>query len=185
MADEQENIDAGVDDDVAVQSPSGGKKGFINPFIIKVLTGVLVFIVLVVMMFIVSIIVMQTGRQSTGGASRPVVEDVREQKKEHLEYFELEDPFRQQLRDGTMIQLQLAIGFTAGDKKIQAELTQNQPEVRDIIIKSLSRLKSDYFQNENPLDKLEEDLIKQINKILNSGRVQRIFFLEYTLMGVN
>jgi flagellar basal body-associated protein FliL len=33
------------------------------------------------------------------------------------------------------------------------------------------------------LSKLEDDLVKQINRMLNEGEIEGIFFQEYTLMG--
>ena len=111
--------------------------------------------------------------------------DVTRPKTEHLEYIALEDPFRQQLLDGKMIQLKITLGYRAGDKKLQQEISQIKPEIRDIIIKHLSHLKSDYFVDEtsgSALEKLEEDFLKQINRILNTGKVDRILFQEYTLM---
>jgi len=63
-------------------------------------------------------------------------------------------------------------------------LSQIKPEIRDIIIKHLSRLKSDYFVDKEgaSLDKLEEDILKQVNRIVNDGKIDRMLFQEYTLM---
>ena len=44
--------------------------------------------------------------------------DVARPKTIHLEYLELEAPFRQQLLDGKMIQLKITLGYRAKDKKL-------------------------------------------------------------------
>lgn len=101
-----------------------------------------------------------------------------------LEYMELEEPFRQKLLDGKMIQLKVTLGYDAQNKKLQQELTLVKSEIRDIIIKHLSHLSSDYFKDgtDNSMEKLEQDFLKQINRILNNGRVERVLFNEFTLM---
>ena len=168
MSDEKsDNLDMEQSDDGGVSS--GSKKGsFLNPFIIKVLSGVAAIIGIVVLVVIVSLLTIRCSSGGTGGAGRPDdgIVDIRRQKVTHPETLPLDKPFRQQLKDGKMIQL-----------------TQNIPQIRDIIIKTLSRLDSDYFKDEDSLDKLQEDLLKQLNRMLNDGEVERIFFKEYTLMG--
>ncbi|HBD94202.1 MAG: hypothetical protein A2015_14190 [Spirochaetes bacterium GWF1_31_7] len=185
MSDEKsDNLDMEQSDDGGVSS--GSKKGsFLNPFIIKVLSGVAAIIGIVVLVVIVSLLTIRCSSGGTGGAGRPDdgIVDIRRQKVTHPETLPLDKPFRQQLKDGKMIQLDIALGFKPKNKKLQAELTQNIPQIRDIIIKTLSRLDSDYFKDEDSLDKLQEDLLKQLNRMLNDGEVERIFFKEYTLMG--
>ena len=51
------------------------------------------------------------------------------------------------------------------------------------VIKTLSKLEANYFSDVDPLSKLEDDLVKQINRMLNEGEIEGIFFQEYTLMG--
>ena len=95
----------------------------------------------------------------------------------------MDTPFRQQLRDGKMIQVDIALAYAEKNKKLQTELTQNKAQIRDIVIKTLSKLEANYFSDVDPLSKLEDDLVKQINRMLNEGEIEGIFFQEYTLMG--
>ncbi len=173
-------------DEEVEESSSGqsSKKGgpLLSPFILKILMIVVAVIAVVVISAIVSILILNTAKPGAGGADAPSTGDIARVDTEHFEYLKFEDAFRQQLIDGRMIQLKIALGFKPKDKKLQTELTQIQPELRDIIIKHLSRLKSDYFMQETALDNLQEDLLKQINRIVNSGKVERIYFQEYTLM---
>lgn len=158
------------------------KKGFsLSPFIVKLLSLVAA-VIGVIIVSVLTVLIMTRCAIPSGGASAPDSDIPKRIKKLHLEYLKIEEPFRQQLIDGRMIQLKLSLGYKAKDKKVQQELTQVIPEIRDIIIKHLSRIKSEYFQDEHALDRLEEDLLKQINRILNEGKVEKIFFQEYTLM---
>ena len=158
------------------------KKGaLLSPFIIKILS-IVASVIGIIIICILVFIVMSRCTIQTGASNIPQVETITRVKRDHHEYLKIEDPFRQQLIDGKMIQLKLSLGYKARDKKIQQELSQIIPEIRDIIIKHLSRLRSEYFADESALDRLEEDLLKQINRILNKGKVERIYFLEYTLM---
>lgn len=184
MSDEKNDLDMEQGDE-GVSSSSGKKGNFLNPFIIKMLSGVAVVIGIVILVVIVSLLTIRCSGGGTGGAGRPDdgVVDIRRQRVIHPETLSLDKPFRQQLRDGTMIQLNISLGFRPNNKKLQMELTQNIPQVRDIIIKTLARLDSDYFKDPDALGKLQEDLIKQLNRMLNDGEIERIFFEEYTLMG--
>ena len=183
MGDEKKKNIATIEEEQEEESiAQPQKKGtFLSPFIIKILSLV-AGVIGVIIISVLTVLIMTRCAIPSGGATGPDTETPKRIKKIHLEYLKIDDPFRQQLIDGRMIQLKLSLGYKSKDKKVQQELTQVIPEIRDIIIKHLSRLKSDYFQNEHALDRLEEDLLKQINRILNEGKVEKIFFLEYTLM---
>lgn len=183
MSDEQDNIN--LDDAVDEGAQESVRKGkFLSPFIIRLLTIAAAVIFGIILMVIISMITVRCAASGSTQAG-PVPysdEGIKPARIEHLEYLQIEDPFRQRLIDGKMIQLKLSLGYKAGNKKIQQELTQIIPEIRDIIIKHLSHLKSEDFASDNALDELEEAFIKQVNRIINNGKVERIFFQEYTLM---
>ncbi len=186
MSDEQNVEDSGLDlEDQSQEQPR--KKGpLLSPLIVRIL----MIVALLITMIFISIIVVIIGLSvSKGRDIRTMPEewgkDVTRGKVVHLEYISLDQPFRQQLLDGKMIQLKISLGYSAGNKKLQQEISQIIPEIRDIIIKHLSHLKSDYFVDEtsgSSLERLEEDFLKQINRNLNEGKVERILFQEYTLM---
>ncbi|HOJ63114.1 MAG TPA: flagellar basal body-associated FliL family protein [Spirochaetota bacterium] len=182
MADNKKNINTIEEEEEQEGAAQPQKKGaFLSPFLVKILSLVAAGIG-VIIISVLTVLIMTRCAIPSGGATSPDTDVPKREKRIHLEYLKIDDPFRQQLIDGRMIQLKLSLGYKAKDKKVQQELTQVIPEIRDIIIKHLSRLKSDYFQDEHALDRLEEDLLKQINRILNEGKVEKIFFLEYTLM---
>lgn len=184
MSDEQNAAESelGFDEGVEAQSKKGS---FLSPLIIRILliTALLIVIVLIaVIVFMIGSSIVKTGPSQI----RTDVwdEGVFRKKVVHLDYLVLEEPFRQQLLDEKMIQLKITLGYKANDKKLQQEISKIKPEIRDIVIKHLSHLKSDDFVDEtgSSLEKLEEDFLKQINRILNNGKVERILFQEYTLM---
>lgn len=157
------------------------KKGLsVSPFLIKILAIVAAVIGVIVICVVVVIIMMKVVQPA--GGSVPQGDQITTVKRVHHEYLKIDDAFRQQLMDGKMIQLKINLGYKAGDKKTQQELSQIIPEIRDIVIKHLGRLKGEYFNDENALERLEDDLLKQINRVLNSGKVEKIYFQEYTLM---
>jgi|GEM_PF-1349574 len=184
MSDEQNVEEDGFDLEETTEAPR--KKGsFLSPLIIRILMifgAVIVFVFIAIFVYIIG----ETITRSRDVRTMPDewTTDVRRPKTVHLEYMVLDDPFRQQLLDGKMIQLKITLGYRAKDKKLQQEISKIKPEIRDIVIKHLSHLKSDYFVDESgsSLEKLEEDFLKQINRILNNGKIERILFQEYTLM---
>ncbi len=188
MSDDQNIQDDDLDIDESSEEAKPQRKGaFLSPLIIRIL---IIFAAVLSMIF-VAVIVFIIGSQIIKVRSPDVRPDAWDEqilktKREQLEYMEIPDPFRQQLQDGKMIQLKITLGYKSKDRALQQELSQIKPEIRDIIIKHLSHLKSTDFADidsgGSALEKLEEDFLKQINRILNSGKVERILFQEYTLM---
>ena len=176
------NIDGG-EGEGQPQGQAQKKGGFLSPFLIKILS-IIALIILIIVISVITVMVVVNFMKPQSGTALPGEEGQTLVKEEHLATQKFEDPFRQQLLDGKMLQMKIAIGFKAKDKRLQAELSELVPEMRDIIIKYLSRLSSDYFAdpNESSLDRLEAELLKQINRIVLEGKVERIYFMEFTLM---
>ncbi len=174
---------AEYEENEGAEEQQSSKKGFsVSPFLIKIL-GIVAAVIAVIIICVIVVIVMNNVMVQKGGnVTVSPGESITRVKREHHEYLKIDEAFRQQLIDGKMIQVKISLGYKAGDKKTQQELSQIIPEIRDIVIKHLGRLKGEYFNDENALDKLEEDLLKQINRVLNSGKVEKIYFQEYTLM---
>ncbi|MBO5288221.1 MAG: flagellar basal body-associated FliL family protein [Spirochaetales bacterium] len=183
MSDEKDDNLNNMDD-----TDGGGmesKKRGLNPFIIKILSGVAGIVLLITLVVVVCLLVVKCSTTGTGGTGTPDngLTDIRKPHVEHPAILAMDTPFRQQLRDGKMIQVDIALAYAEKNKKLQTELTQNKAQIRDIVIKTLSKLEANYFSDVDPLSKLEDDLIKQINRMLNEGEIEGIFFQEYTLMG--
>ena len=174
---------AEYEENEGAEEQQSSKKGFsVSPFLVKIL-GIVAAVIAVIIICVIVVIVMNNVMVQKGGnVTVSPGESITRVKREHHEYLKIDEAFRQQLIDGKMIQVKISLGYKAGDKKTQQELSQIIPEIRDIVIKHLGRLKGEYFNDENALDKLEEDLLKQINRVLNSGKVEKIYFQEYTLM---
>jgi flagellar FliL protein len=181
---DQENI---VEEELDLEESSElpQKKGpFLSPLIIRLL--LIIAAIIVVILIAVIVFIVGSKLASPIGITRfdELGDEIHRPKTMHLEYIVLDDPFRQQLLDGKMIQLKINLGYKAKDKKLQQEISSVIPEIRDIIIKQLSRMRSDDFTDASgtSLEKLEEDFLKQINRILNNGKIERILFQEFTLM---
>jgi flagellar basal body-associated protein FliL len=188
MADDQQNMpgdeDLGMQESSTQETPQ--KKGpLLSPLIVRIL---LFFALVILIVLISTVVVMVFGKVAQPQAAKSYPdewsEDIKRPKAIHLAYLPLDDPFRQQLLDQRLIQIKIILGYKAEDKILGQELSAIKPEIRDIVIKHLSTLKSDYFSDQSgtSLERLEEDLLKQINRILNSGKVDRILFQDYNLM---
>jgi len=183
MADEEKkDINVDEEDGESTAAAPQKKGGFLSPFLVRILTIAASVIGMVIIATVVAIVVVGAGKQSSGGAGAPEVEGVKRHEVEHFEHLKIESAFRQQLSDGKMIQLKIALGFKGKDKRLIAELGEITPEIRDIVIRQLTKLNSEYFAEETGLEKLEEDLLKQINRVVNNGKIEKIYFEEYTLM---
>lgn len=183
MSDQENIVEEELDLEESTEVPQ--KKGpFLSPLIVRILLIISALIVVALIAIIVFIVGSKIATPVGITRLDEWGEEISRPKTMHLEYIVLEDPFRQQLLDGKMIQLKINLGYKAQDKKLQQEITAVIPEIRDIIIKQLSRMRSDEFTDASgtSLEKLEDSFLKQINRILNNGKVERIFFQEFTLM---
>jgi flagellar protein FliL len=184
MSDEEkkESLVEGEEGEESTSQPQK-KGGFLSPFLIRILSIIVAVVGIIILFFVLLLIMLPIMLKSNnGGTSAPNVEGIKKVAVEHLQYLPFEDAFTQQLSDGKMLKLKISLGYKSGDKRLQAELTEIVPEMRDIVIKQLSRLNSEYFTDEAALDNLQEDLLKQINRIVNNGKVERILFQEFTIM---
>ena len=183
MADEEKDeVESDIGGQEEVVAGPSKKGGLLSPLIVKILSIVASLIAMLIISFVVSMIVSRAIKPSGPAVSE--IDGIGRQPVVHLEYMDLDTTFRQQLLDGKMIQLKVVLGYKSGEKKLQTELSQIKPELRDIVIRHLSRLKSEDFVDQEgaSLDKLERDILTQINRIINEGKVEKIFFQEYTLM---
>jgi flagellar basal body-associated protein FliL len=118
MSDEKDDLN-NMDD-----ADGGGmeaKKKGLNPFIIKVLSGVAGIVLLITLVVVVCLLVVKCSSTGTGGAGTPDngLTDIRKPHVEHPAILAMDTPFRQQLRDGKMIQVDIALAYAEKNKKLQ------------------------------------------------------------------
>jgi hypothetical protein len=107
---------------------------------------------------------------------------------EKLTYYEFKDSITQELLDGNSIQFKIVLGYKCEDIELRQQIYEEFDDKKnDIIIISknyLSTKNTKFIRAEtgSSLDKIEKNLIKLINPILQKGKIKRILFQQYNLL---
>lgn len=78
------------------------------------------------------------------------------------------------------IKVKVNIGYDEKNKKLEEELTIKQTVIRDAIIFHFTNLKSEDVKNQDEVE-MKEELMISINNTLEEGKIEGIYFDEYTV----
>ncbi len=108
-----------------------------------------------------------------------------EEKKEKVEkpaqtFFITLDPIIVNLLDPTGKRyLQIQISLEVGDKKLEDELKEKQPIIKDTIISVLGEKTVDDVLAPNAKEEIKKELLEKINQALGEDVVLHIYILQY------
>ncbi|WP_139368082.1 flagellar basal body-associated protein FliL [Priestia abyssalis] len=71
--------------------------------------------------------------------------------------------------------IRIAFSIQTDSKKAKEELEMRDFQVRDIIVKDLSDMKAEQFKGRQGLSELEERLKVKINKLMQEGKVVKVY----------
>lgn len=71
--------------------------------------------------------------------------------------------------------IRIAFSVQTDSKEAKEELEMRDFQVRDIIVKDLSDMKAEQFQGREGLSELEERLKVKINKLMQEGKVVKVY----------
>jgi len=77
--------------------------------------------------------------------------------------------------------LRVKIGLEVSDPVVEAELEERQPEIRDLVITSLSGRKVDQLISVQGKDQLKEELKNRINNRLQEGELMNVYFSDFVV----
>ena len=161
--------DLNDDDDDVVTSPKKNKKGLIKWALIS-----LGIVLLVGLSVGTSIYVMKSMMNTPADKSAEKAKDAKpkEGKAKNKEpkvaiYYKFDPPFVVNIQgQGGSRFLQLSIEAMSYDQSVSAEIDQNMPVIRNNILLLLSDLTYDHVATMEGKQKLREDILKEIQKVL-------------------
>lgn len=77
--------------------------------------------------------------------------------------------------------LAISIAFEAKSTSVENELEDKKVVVKDAVLALLSEHTVEELSDPDQRDELKEGLLKETNRILNSGTVDRLYFTEFVL----
>lgn len=77
--------------------------------------------------------------------------------------------------------LAVSIAFEAGEASVETELKNKKVVVKDAVLRLLSERTVDELSDPERRDDLKAALLKETNRILTNGTVDRLYFTEFVL----
>lgn len=75
----------------------------------------------------------------------------------------------------TYIKAKIFLAYT--DKKVEKELTEKMPQIRDIVITTIRNKKSTEFEG-NKLDAVRKEITGKVNTLLTTGKITNVYFYD-------
>lgn len=181
MADEERFLEEDVAGTEEVDT--GRRVGLLPGLLLKVLKWAALIVAAII--FIVTVVVVTVRILDRGGTSQSyaAVSTEYEGKRPVYEWYTNIDEVRARTADETpyMVIVQVAIGYEQNNKAVQTELIDRTPRLRDLIRRHLSSKTREELQPAYE-QVIKEELRELINRIMTSGKVRDVIFLEYNVI---
>ena len=77
--------------------------------------------------------------------------------------------------------LKVSITLELDNQKVQQQVEQRLPEIKDAIISLISSKTSSEIKTPEGQEKLKEEILKRVNAILPAGGVRNVYFTEFII----
>lgn len=74
------------------------------------------------------------------------------------------------------IKINIYLGYNY--QKLQTELTDKTPQIRDAMLDILRSKKASDLNSQKSIDKMKDELISRINSILTTGKITSVYFSD-------
>ena len=183
MSDEQQDLNL---EDVGAGADEGAgprKGGLFSGLLITILKWAAIavgLIIVVVATVVITMNIRDKGRSSQGlAAVSPEYVD----KADPLSYTDVIDQIRGQTADETpaIFLLKVSLGYELNDKLIGTEIGARKWEIQDLLLKFVAQKTASEL---NPLayETIQADMMNLINRILQTGRIKRVVFREFSVV---
>jgi len=161
----------------------GRKVGFLPAVAIKILRWAALGIAAVI--FIVTVVVVTVSIMGRGTAQTgyPAASQAYQGTVPVYSYFGSIPEVRGRTADvnPTTFIVQVSLGYDLNNKPIQTELVARTPQLQDVIRGFFSSKTSDELSSDHEAE-LKAQLKEEINRIMTSGKIQDVLFLEFNVV---
>ena len=158
----------------------GGLKRFLSGTILKVLMYVAAGIAVI-------IIAAVTASAVAGGKSKDNAyaqdQKAMEQKAPPLATFELKEFMSNTADVDTthFVRMKMSIGYEKNNLLLQTELSERRMQIFDLIMLTLNGKRKEDLDTAQKKQDLKDELIKKINGLLQNGKIQDIYYAEFSV----
>lgn len=160
----------------------GRKVGFLPAVAIKILKWAALGIAAVI--FIVTVVVITVGIMNRGQAQAgyPSASQAYRGTVPILSYFDIPE-VRGRTADvnPTTFIAKVSLGYDLNNKAIQSELVARAPQLQDIVFSFFASRTAAQLQASHE-EELKAELKEEINRIMTSGKIQQVLFLEFNVV---
>jgi len=80
-----------------------------------------------------------------------------------------------------LVRIKLQIGYEKRNLKLQTELNDRRAQLRDLILFFFKGRKKEEMDTKQEVEELKKSLVNQINRIMQNGEIEAIYFEEFTV----
>ena len=180
MADQERFLD---EEQAGQQEEEAGKKvGFLPALLLKVLKWVAIVVAILVLVIVVTVITVKVleGESKRYVDNLAMSEDIRPIP-ENLAFFTNLGQIRGQTNDvpPASFVAEVALGYEQGNNTVAAEITSRSTRIYNIILIYLSKKSVAELHPKNA-EKLQEELLREVNRVMTSGKIKAVLFKELT-----
>jgi len=176
MADDEGFLSEPLDERSEGEARGGG---FLPNLVIRVLKWTAIGVVIVIVSAATAFFAYRLISRGTVTRDLGAVSPDYEGRPEALATFTEVEQIRGQTADETqrIFSLRINIGYEENNLKVQTELVKRRWEIQDLVLRFISQKSATELSPGN-YSALQEELKQQINRVMTSGRIQRVFFRE-------
>jgi flagellar FliL protein len=181
MADQDRFLDEEESSGGQAEEPEGGKRvGFLPAIVLKVLKWVAIVVAILILVIVVVVITVKAlvGESSAYTGAVPMSENV-QPVPETLAFYSNLGQIRGQTNDsppGSFV-ADIALGYELGNNTLATEISTRSTRIHNIILIYLSKKTMSDLHPKNA-EKLQEELLREINRIMSSGKIKAVLINE-------
>lgn len=180
MADQDRFLDEDESTSPVDEPESGKRVGFLPAIVLKVLKWVAIVVAILILVIVVVVITVRAlvGETTAYTGVVPMSEDV-QPVPETLAFFTNLGQIRGQTNDAQPASFvaDVALGYEMGNNTLAAEITTRSTRIYNIVLVYLSKKTANELHPKNA-EKLQEELLREINRIMSTGKIKAVLFKE-------
>jgi flagellar FliL protein len=180
MADQDRFLDEEEAGAQGEEAAVGKRVGFLPAIVLKVLKWVAIVVAILILVIVVVVITVNAivGQTTAYTSVVPVSQNV-EPPPESLQYFKGIGQIRGQTSDNPPANFiaEVDIGYEKGNNALTAEIADRSPRLHNIILLYLSKKSASELHLKNA-EKLQEELVRELNRVMRVGKIQAVLFKE-------